>query len=36
VCADCSSCHARCRRGLPIADRVREMTGVPWSMAQRT
>jgi len=33
VCADCSSCRARCRRGLPIADRVREMAGARWTMA---
>jgi predicted aldo/keto reductase-like oxidoreductase len=33
VCADCTSCQARCRRDLPIADRVREMAGGRWSMA---
>ncbi len=33
VCADCSSCQARCRRDLPIADRVRELAGASWSMA---
>jgi len=33
VCADCTSCQARCRRDLPIADRVREMAGARWSMA---
>jgi len=33
VCADCTSCGAQCRRGLPIADRVREMAGAPWSRA---
>jgi predicted aldo/keto reductase-like oxidoreductase len=33
VCADCNSCRARCRRDLPIADRVREMAGAPWSRA---
>jgi predicted aldo/keto reductase-like oxidoreductase len=31
VCADCASCQARCRRDLPIADRVREMAGARWS-----
>jgi len=33
VCADCPSCQARCRRDLPIADRVREMAGARWSRA---
>ena len=33
VCADCTSCQAQCRRDLPIADRVREMTGARWSLA---
>ncbi|MFC2144228.1 aldo/keto reductase [Acidobacteriota bacterium] len=33
VCADCASCQARCRRDLPIADRVREMAGARWSLA---
>ena len=33
VCADCSSCQARCRRDLPIADRLREMSGADWSQA---
>ena len=33
VCADCSSCQARCRRDLPIADRVREMACANWSLA---
>ena len=33
VCADCSSCQARCRRDLPIADRVRELAGANWSLA---
>ena len=33
VCADCSSCQARCRRELPIADRVRELAGARWSLA---
>lgn len=33
VCADCTSCLARCRRDLPIADRVREMAGAHWSQA---
>ena len=33
VCADCSSCQARCHRDLPIADRVREMAGARWSLA---
>jgi len=33
VCADCTSCQARCRRDLPIADRVRELAGERWSLA---
>jgi len=33
VCADCSSCRARCSRDLPIADRVKELTGARWSLA---
>jgi predicted aldo/keto reductase-like oxidoreductase len=33
VCADCTSCQARCRRDLPIAERVREMSGAGWSLA---
>ena len=33
VCADCASCQARCRRDLPIADRVKEMAGAGWSRA---
>jgi predicted aldo/keto reductase-like oxidoreductase len=33
VCADCTSCQARCSRDLPIADRVRELAGARWSMA---
>ena len=33
VCADCTSCQARCRRDLPIADRVRELADARWSMA---
>jgi predicted aldo/keto reductase-like oxidoreductase len=33
VCADCSSCQARCSRDLPIGDRVRELAGARWSMA---
>jgi predicted aldo/keto reductase-like oxidoreductase len=33
VCADCTSCQARCQRDLPIADRVREMAGAGWSLA---
>ena len=33
ICADCTSCQARCRRELPIADRVRELAGVNWSLA---
>ncbi len=33
VCADCNSCQARCRRDLPIADRVRELAGANWSLA---
>jgi len=33
VCADCTSCQARCRRDLPIADRVREMAGARWALA---
>jgi hypothetical protein len=33
VCAGCTSCQARCRRDLPIADRVREMAGARWSQA---
>jgi len=33
VCADCTSCQARCRRDLPIADRVREMAGARWTLA---
>ncbi len=33
VCADCTSCQARCRRDLPIAERVREMAGARWTLA---
>ena len=33
VCAECSSCQARCRRQMPIADRLREMSGADWSRA---
>ena len=33
VCAECSSCQARCRRNLPIAERLREMSGAGWSLA---
>ncbi len=33
VCADCTSCQARCRRDLPIAERLREMSGASWSLA---
>ena len=33
VCAGCTSCQARCRRDLPIADRVRELAGERWSLA---
>jgi predicted aldo/keto reductase-like oxidoreductase len=33
VCADCSSCRARCSRDLPIADRVRELAGARWALA---
>ena len=33
VCAECSSCQARCRRNLPIAERLREMSGTDWSLA---
>jgi predicted aldo/keto reductase-like oxidoreductase len=31
VCAECSSCQARCRREMPISERLREMSG--WSLA---
>ena len=33
VCAGCTSCQARCRRDLPISDRVREMAGARWTLA---
>ncbi len=33
ACADCSSCQARCRRDLPIGDRVRELADARWSLA---
>jgi len=33
VCAECSSCQARCRRDMPIAERLREMSGAGWSLA---
>jgi predicted aldo/keto reductase-like oxidoreductase len=33
VCVECASCQARCRRDLPIADRLRELAGRRWSMA---
>ena len=33
VCADCGSCTARCVRGLPIADRVQEMSKTGWRSA---
>jgi len=33
VCAECTSCQARCRRDLPIAERLREMSGADWSLA---
>jgi predicted aldo/keto reductase-like oxidoreductase len=33
VCADCTSCQARCSRDLPIADRLRELAGARWSTA---
>jgi predicted aldo/keto reductase-like oxidoreductase len=33
VCAECSSCQARCRREMPIAERLREMSGTDWSLA---
>jgi predicted aldo/keto reductase-like oxidoreductase len=32
VCAECSSCQARCRREMPIAERLREMSGADWSL----
>ncbi|MBT8248520.1 MAG: aldo/keto reductase [Acidimicrobiia bacterium] len=31
VCADCASCQARCRRDLPIAERLRDLAGGRWS-----
>ena len=33
VCAECSSCQASCRREMPIAERLREMSGADWSRA---
>jgi predicted aldo/keto reductase-like oxidoreductase len=33
VCAGCSSCQARCRREMPIAERLREMSSADWSLA---
>ena len=33
ACADCTSCEARCRRGLPISDRVQEMIDTGWRSA---
>jgi predicted aldo/keto reductase-like oxidoreductase len=30
ICADCRSCQARCRRDLPIADRLRQLAERPW------
>jgi hypothetical protein len=30
VCTECSTCSASCRRGLPIADRIRDMTASDW------
>jgi predicted aldo/keto reductase-like oxidoreductase len=33
ICADCTSCQARCRRDLPIADRLRGLAGANWTPA---
>ena len=33
VCAECSSCRARCSREMPIAERLRELAGGRWSTA---
>jgi predicted aldo/keto reductase-like oxidoreductase len=33
VCAECSSCQAQCRRDMPIAERLREMSGADWTLA---
>jgi predicted aldo/keto reductase-like oxidoreductase len=33
VCAECASCQARCRRDLPIADRLRGLAGANWTTA---
>jgi predicted aldo/keto reductase-like oxidoreductase len=33
VCAGCASCQARCRRDLPIADRLRGLAGANWTPA---
>jgi predicted aldo/keto reductase-like oxidoreductase len=32
VCADCNSCSATCRRGLPIANRVAELSRSGYSV----
>jgi predicted aldo/keto reductase-like oxidoreductase len=33
LCAECSSCQARCSRKLPIADRLRTLAGASWKRA---
>ncbi len=33
VCGECDSCQARCRRSMPIANRLLEMASADWSRA---